>query len=341
MPRAARFQGVGQPLKVGETPKPKIGPGEVLVKVKAAGVCHTDLHMLDGAIPAMPNVTLGHEFAGEVEEVGAAVTRVKVGDGNVVQFFSPCGACRHCIEGRATQCEHLFERPSYGASRDGGFADYCAVEADRLVPIPKDVPFDFAATLGCAGLTAYHAVNTVGRVTRSDIVGIYGVGGVGIYAVQIAKINGAKVIAMDRRDEKLDMAKKFSADAAVSVARGDLSDQIKRVTEARNLDVVVDTVASDESVRNYTGSLANGARIVFVGLGGRPVPLDPSMLVMRELSVSGCLAGTKGELAELLELAKSGKLHSAAALRFGLDEVNKAVAALRSGDVAGRAYLVP
>ncbi len=341
MPRAARFQGVGQPLKVDETPKPSIGAGEVLLRVRAAGVCHTDLHMLDGVIPAMPNVTLGHEFAGEVEEVGAAVARVKVGDGNVVQFFSPCGACRHCLAGKVTQCERLFERPSYGGSRDGGFADYCAVEADHLVPIPKDLPFDFAATLGCAGLTAYHAVNTVGRVTRSDIVGIYGVGGVGSYAVQLAKINGAQVIAMDRRDEKLDMAKKFGADVAVNVAKGDLSDQIKQVTEARNLDAIVDTVANDESVRNYAGGLANGARIVFVGLGGRPVPLDPSMLVMRELSVSGSLAGTKEELAELLQLARSGKLYSAASLRFGLDEVNKAVAALRGGDVVGRATLVP
>ncbi len=123
---------MNQPLRIGETPRPEIGPGEVLLKVKAAGVCHTELHMLDGAIPTAPNVILGHEFAGEVEAVGSAVTRGKVGDRNVVQFFSPCGTCRRCLEGKATQCEHLFERPNYGGSRDGGFADYCAVEADRL-----------------------------------------------------------------------------------------------------------------------------------------------------------------------------------------------------------------
>lgn len=341
MPKAARFQGAGLPLKVEDFPKPRIGPGEVLLKVSAAGVCHTDLYMVDGAIPVMPNVVLGHEFAGVVEEVGPSVTGTHVGDRNVIQFFSPCGTCRHCLEGKETQCEHLFERPSYGGSRDGGFADYCAVEAEHLVAIPEGLPLDFAATLGCAGLTAYHAVNSVGRVADGSIVGVFGVGGVGIYAVQAAKLLGATVIAMDRRQAKLDMAKRFGADELLTVSHGQLDEQIKRATDGRGLDVVIDSVASDESVPRYAGGLANGAKIVLVGLVGKAIPVDPSMVVMKELSVSGSLAGTKRDLDELLELANQGKIRSAAAHRFGLDEINKAFGALRSGDVVGRAYVSP
>lgn len=339
MARAARFHKVGEPLKIEEVAKPKVGANDVLLKVKAAGMCHSDIHVIDGIIMATPPVTLGHEIAGEVEEVGANVSQFKKGDKTIVHFLSPCGNCKYCLEGRGIQCENLFTRPGYGFSADGGYADYCKVDADRLVPVPDGVSLDFAATLGCAGITAYHAVNNIGKVALADSVAIYGAGGVGMYAMQIAKISGANVIAIGRNQTKLKMAESLGADYVIDASKSKIKDEIKKATNGKGVDVVLDFVVSDESIKNASSSLANGGRIVLVGVSNKPLSINPQVFVLREFSLAGSLVGTKNELEELVDLARTKRLQSIVTRKFALDEINGAFESLRRGEIAGRGYV--
>jgi len=339
MAKAARFHKAGEPLKIEDLPKPKVGANDVLLKVKAAGMCHSDIHVIDGVIMTTPPVTLGHEIAGEVEEVGSSVSQFKKGDKTIVHFLSPCNNCKYCLQGRSMHCENLFTRPGYGFSVDGGYAEYCKVDADRLVPIPNDLALDFAATLGCAGITACHAVKSIGKVSPSENVAIYGVGGVGMYALQIAKLSGARVIAIGRNQEKLKMAEGLGADYIVDASRSKINEEIRKATNGNGVDVMIDFVVNDESVKNSSSSLANGGRMVLVGVSNKPLSINPQIFMLKEFSLAGSLVGTKKELADLVELARTKRLQSIVTRRFALDEINDALDALRRGEIAGRAYV--
>jgi 2-desacetyl-2-hydroxyethyl bacteriochlorophyllide A dehydrogenase len=337
---AARYFNPNEPLKLERIPKPQPGPNDVLIRVKAAGICHTDLHIMAGMMPTRPPpVTLGHEIAGQVEETGPNVTQFKKGNRTVVHFISPCGNCRYCLEGRGVQCENLFNRPFYGASHDGGYAEYCTVDADRLVPIPEDVAYDFAATLACAGLTAYHAVSKVGQVKLAENVGIYGTGGVGMYALQMAANSGANVIAISRNQKKLQMAETLGANYTINKNQASVPEEIKKATSGRGVDVMFDFVANDQSITESANSLANGGRLILVGVSDRPLPLDAQSLVFRGLSVSGSLVGTKNELVDLMGLAKTQEIQSVVTRGFKLQEVNEALELLRQGEIIGRSYV--
>jgi 2-desacetyl-2-hydroxyethyl bacteriochlorophyllide A dehydrogenase len=338
MVRAARFYKVGEPLKLEDVQRPEIGDSDILLNVKAAGMCHSDIHVIDGVIAAAPPVTLGHEIAGEVEEVGTDVKDFKRGEKALVHFLSPCGRCYYCLEGNGTICENLFIRPGYGFSADGGYAEYCKVDAERLVHLP-DIPLDFAATLGCAGITAYHAINSIGKVGLADTVAIYGVGGVGMYALQLAKLSGAKVIAIGRNEEKLKMAESLGADYAVNASTSKIRDEVRKITNGRGVDIMIDFVVSDESIKNSSSSLANGGKIVLVGVSNKPISLNPQIFVLKEFSLYGSLVGNKNELSELVDLAKNGRLKSIVTKKFALDDINNALESLRNGEILGRGYI--
>ncbi len=339
--KAARLHQFGQPLKIDDVPVPEPGPHDVLLKVRAAGICHTDIHLSNGLIPLKTPVTLGHEIAGEVEETGSDVNDFRKADRAVVHFWSPCGNCRYCLEGRGMLCENLFARPAYGSLTDGGYAQYCRVSADRLVRVPSEVPMEFAATLGCAGTTAYHAVKNTGQVRLAENVGVYGVGGVGLYTLQLAKNSGAKVFAVGRNPDKLGMAQKLGADLTINSSKENVSEEIRKATGGRGVDVMFDLVANDESVKNSTSSLANGGRLVLVGISTKPLPVDPMQFQLRELSVKGSFMGTKNELEAVVELARSRRIQSVATRRYALDEVNQGMEALGRGEIVGRAYVAP
>jgi propanol-preferring alcohol dehydrogenase len=339
--KAARLYQFGQPLKIENVPIPEIGKRDVLLRVRAAGMCHTDIHLSNGLVPLKMPITLGHEIAGEVEATGDEVQDFRKGDRAVVHFWSPCGDCRYCLEGRGMLCEKLFTRPAYGASADGGYAEYCRVSADRLVKVPSEVPIEFAATLGCAGTTAYHAVKNTGQVRLAENVGVYGIGGVGLYTLQLAKNSGAKVIAIGRNPEKLSMAEKLGADQVINSTNEKVGDAIRKATEGRGVDVMFDLVASNESVENATAGLANGGRLVLVGVSAKPLPVDPLQFQLRELSVKGSFMGTKNELETVIQLAKTREIESVATRKYGLDMVNEGLGALGRGEIVGRAYVSP
>lgn len=339
--RAARFHAVGKPLQIEDIEKPRLNSNDVLIRVKAAGMCYSDVHVLDGIIAADPPVTLGHEIAGIVEEVGSSVGDYRKGDRVLVHFLSPCGKCKRCLQGKGMQCFRLFQREGYGFSDDGGYAEYCKVDAERLVKLPDDLSIEFAATLGCAGITAYHAVKSIARVKMGETVVIYGAGGVGLYTLQVARLSGAYTIAVARSEARLRLAESLGADHVVSAKDGNVRKEVKRLTDGTGADVVLDFVISDESVKNAMSMLANGGRLVLVGVSNKPISIDPQITVLKEFSLLGSLVGTKDELEELVGLASSKRIRSIANKAFTLDEVNDALTMLRRGEIVGRGYIVP
>lgn len=200
---------------------------------------------------------------------------------------------------------------------------------------------EFAATLGCAGITAYHAVKNTGQVQLAENVGIYGVGGVGMYTLQMAKNSGARVVAIGRNSKKLNMAEKLGADQVVDASKENVSDEVRKATGGRGVDIMFDLVANDESVKNSTASLANGGRLVLVGLSAKPLAIDPMQFLTRELSVRGSFVGTKNELEAVVELARARRIQSVATRRYALEEVNQGMEALGRGEIVGRAYVSP
>ena len=208
---------------------------------------------------AKPALTLGHEFA-EVDELDAGVQgRCKRGDRVLVRYLPSCGECPNCLKGLGTRCLRRPQDSTYGMNADGGFAEYCRVGADRLVPLPEEFDWAFAAALGCAGLTAYHAVKYVANVREGENVGLYGIGGVGLYALQIAKLAGARALAIGRSEAKLNMARTLGADSVISAAGKSGPDIVNAIGDASvryGVDVMLDFVVNDDSVGISLGSMS-------------------------------------------------------------------------------------
>jgi 2-desacetyl-2-hydroxyethyl bacteriochlorophyllide A dehydrogenase len=343
MPDAARFYRVGEPIKIEDRPIPRISPDEVLLKIQAASVCHSDVHVISGVIPVNGPVVLGHETAGVIEQLGENADNIKENDRVIVHFVTPCGDCYSCLTGSSNICKEINSLPMYGFSADGGYAQYMKVNYKRIVKLPSEVPYEFGASLCCAGVTALHAVKSVGKINFGDIIAVYGTGGVGMYILQIAKLCGATTaIAIGRTEEKLQMAQqRFGADAAINVTKEKLTDGIKRITGGKGIDAVFDFVVNNESIENTTKILANAGKLVLVGIGGDPVVINPKRLTFKEASVVGSNVGSKAELRLLVELARTGKLKGVANIKHRLNEANEVLNALKEGKIVGRAYFDP
>jgi D-arabinose 1-dehydrogenase-like Zn-dependent alcohol dehydrogenase len=213
------------------------------VRVLAAGVCHTELQMLAGTLNlGVSPLTLGHEIAGEVAAVGEAVRAVRPGDRVVVYYYAPCGSCRWCRSGAEQLCPDA--GPQVGFTADGGFAPYVRVPAPSLVPLPASVPFDEAATIGCSVATALHAVRAAADLRLGETAVVYGVGAVGFALVQLARLAGARVLAIGRTPAKLALARELGAEATANAAETDPVDAVLRWTAGEGADVVFECVAA-------------------------------------------------------------------------------------------------
>jgi alcohol dehydrogenase, propanol-preferring len=342
MPKVARFYRVGELVKVEDNPLPRLDPDEILLKIRAASVCHSDVHVVSGTIPVNGPVVLGHEIAGDIDQLGEKAENMKKGDRAIVHFVTPCGDCNFCLTGNTNVCRNINSLPMYGFSTDGGYAQYMKVNYKRLVKLPSELPYEFGSTLCCAGVTALHAVKAAGKIKLGDIIAVYGTGGVGMYILQIAKLCGATTIAVGRNDDKLQMAQQsFGADAAVNLTKEKLTDVIKRITGGIGVNAVFDFVVNTESIENSTKILANTGRLILVGIGSEPVVVNPKRLTFKEASVVGSSVGSKEELQLLVDLASSGRLKGVANARHRLNEVNEVLTALKEGKVLGRAYFDP
>ena len=344
--KAARLHNYNEYLSVDEVEEPEIeGPLDVIVRIGAAGLCRTDIHIKDGdwrEIQEMEGVqlpyTLGHENAGWVHEVGPEVTNVEVGDAVVVHPLITCGLCRPCRAGNDMHCVMgVFP----GLVADGGFADFLKTHARSVIKLPEGVePADVAAHAD-AGLTAYHAVKKADNILYpgSKAVVIGAGGGLGHIAIQCLKaLTPAEVVAVDTLEPALEVASNAGADHTV-VADGTEVDAIMELTEGMGAEAVLDFVA-EKGVEKEAPKMVRGAGTYYViGYGGALDVLTHTM-IFREINIVGNLVGTYNELSELMTLAAQGKvtLHTST---YSLDAVNDAMVDLENGNLHGRGILIP
>jgi len=305
--KAAVFHGSGEPLTIEDLPTPLPGPGEALVRVAGCGMCHTDLHYLDHGVKTFkpPPLVLGHEAAGTVEGVGAAVEGTAEGDRVLIPSVLSCGRCSYCRQGRENLCEHLV---MLGNDIDGAYAEYVVVPAADLVPVPDTLALEKACVIADALSTPYHAVKHRGRVRTGDRVAVVGCGGVGLNVVQCSVLAGAHVIAIDLNRERLETARTLGAAETVSPNDVERVDRHVRALTDGGVDVAFEAIGNPETMRMAYSLLRRGGRLCVIGYSPGDVTLSAARLMYYELEVVGSLGCGAGEYPEILSLVEAGRL---------------------------------
>jgi propanol-preferring alcohol dehydrogenase len=337
--RAVVLEEFGAPFVTREVPTPAIAAHEALVRVRNVGVCGTDLKIRAnkmglGVIPLI----MGHEIAGEVVEVGREVPGFTVGDRVIVNFYVTCCRCQYCRAGRDTLCTTVRQ---HGFSMDGGFAEYLKTPGVNLCKVPAHVPLEQACILGDAVATSYHAITKRARVVPGTTVALIGVGGVGLHALQLARMAGGWIIAVDVNEARLELAKSLGADAVIDARRGPFHEAVRELTDGQGVDVVMEFVANQQTLPSSYQSVKRAGRLVFVGYTPQlPFSVMPHELVRNELEIVGSRANTKQELQETMDLVARGRITPIVDRLFPLAEVEAAFDALREGRSLGRNVLV-
>jgi propanol-preferring alcohol dehydrogenase len=378
---SARIKEYQKPLNIENVDKPQIQHGhQVLLKVASTGLCHSDLHLINGdwknTIPLQLPIIPGHEIAGWVEEIGELVPKDFLQKGDLVAVFGGwgCGICIYCKDGNEQLCPYP-EWP--GIMKNGGFAEYILIDSYRfLVKVEEKekeeeetlakendrskgqsqnkeeiqkrkekLSIESIAPLTDAGLTPYRAIKNIRNLLGpGKTIGIVGVGGLGYYAVQYAKILGqsADVIAFDRKDEKIDLAKEIGADFTInnSVDFSKVKDAVFEITKGKGINVMIDCVGAENTVNNSIRLLNKGGTLVVVGLFGDKMTFPLVSSVINEYKILGSLWGNYNELREVITLASKGLLKHKIK-RFALGDINNAINKLQNGEILGRAVIVP
>jgi propanol-preferring alcohol dehydrogenase len=337
--RALRYHGPKLPLRLEEVPAPTAGAGEVVVKVTAAGLCHTELHFLSGLLNlGVAPLTLGHEIVGRIEAVGEGVPRERVGERVILHYYVGCGACRHCLVGDENLCEAL--RAEYGFVSDGGFAERVRAPARNAVPLPAHLSDADAAPIGCGVTTAVHA-SAIARVGLGDTVAVIGAGAVGFGLVQVARLRGARVIAVGHAPEKLERARALGAEETVRAGTDDVPAKLRAFGGGKGVDVVFELVATRETMGWSLAALGKRGRLVFVGYSEDDLRVHPIQLVVGEQIVTASVGNTLAELRQAVELVGSGRVKTVVDRTLPLDRHEEAFDALRRGKLVGRAVFLP
>ncbi|AYC99725.1 alcohol dehydrogenase AdhP [Neorhizobium sp. NCHU2750] len=334
--KAAVVKQFGKPLTIECVPVPVPGPGEVLVKVSACGVCHTDLHAADGDWPVKPNPPFipGHEAAGIVVQVGPGVTDLKEGDAvGVAWLHDACGRCEYCQTGWETLCPR---QHNSGYSVDGGFAEYVIADAAFAAKLPAGVDFAAISPILCAGVTTYKGLKET-EARPGEWVAISGIGGLGHVAVQYAKAMGLHVLALDVGEEKLKLARSLGADAAINARDPDAVEQAIKATSGGAHGVLVTAVSPPAFSQAIALTRAKGT-VSLVGLppGNFPTPIFD--VVLKRITVRGSIVGTRRDLDEALAFAAEGKV-KAEINTAPLEDINDIFERLKNGTVEGRMVL--
>ena len=335
--RASVVTAFDRPMEITERPVPEAGPGEILVRIEASGLCHTDIHAARGEWPVKPAPPFvpGHEGVGLVEQVGPGVTEHAVGDRVALPWLGwACGTCLYCVTGWETLCE---SQRNTGYSIDGAHAEYAVASARYAVRVPDGVDPLEAAPLTCAGVTTYKAVKVAG-VRPGERVAIFGIGGLGHLAQQYAQIFGAETVAVDVTAEKLDLATSLGAAHTVDAAT---TDPVERITALGGVDVAIVLAASPRVIEQAHLSLRRGGRLVLVSLpADNAITLPVFETVLKGITVLGSIVGTRADLAEVFALHAAGRTRVVYETRK-LDDINDAVDDVLAGRVAARLVLQP
>lgn len=340
----------GEPMVDTQEPLRAPAPGEVLVRIRAAGVCHSDVMLYDGYVDSgtgrkidmsrgvnAPRV-LGHEIAGEVAELGEGVTGVAVGDRVVVYPWIGCGTCSYCTTDR----ENLCSAPrNLGLQLDGGFSQYVFVPDAKYVIPAGNLPLEQAAPYACSGLTAYAALKKLAPMHPDETVLILGAGGVGLSGVRFARhVLGISPIVADIDQAKWPLAVEAGAARTIDPSDPDAGKALMKATGG-GVHAVVDFVGTGESFAFGFNALRKGGKLVSVGLIGGSTPVTPAVVVFKAVTIVGSMVGTCGELRELLEIAQKGVLPPLPVQTLELDAVNDVITKLHEGRFPGRAVLTP
>jgi propanol-preferring alcohol dehydrogenase len=335
--RAAVVKDFTQPLEITQVPTPEPGPGEVLVRIEASGLCHTDIHAARGDWPVkpVPPFIPGHEGVGIIEAVGAGVTKRVVGQRVAVPWLGhACGTCDHCIAGWESLCE---QQGNTGYERDGGFAEYLVADAAFAQPVPDGIDPAEAAPLTCAGVTTYKAIKVSG-LRPTERAAIFGIGGLGHLALQYAHIFGADAIAVDVTVEKLRLAEELGATAVVNARE---TDPVSALQAMGGVDVAVVLAADPAVLEQAHASLRRGGRLVLVSLPRDNVMRLPIFqTVLKGISVIGSIVGTRQDLAEVFALHAAGRTRVVFEER-PLEAVNDAIEDVLAARVDARVVLRP
>lgn len=356
--RAAILFEAGQKLEICEVDVQDPQPGEVRIQLAAGGVCHTDLHVMMGDLAAPLPAILGHEGAGIVSDVGAGVTSVQPGDHVIPLWRLSCGECEYCTGGRPALCPVGTGIRGSGRLLDGtsrfsldgqeikhfagvsSFSNYTVIPEGAVLKIPKDLPLELAALMGCAVITGVGAVINAAQVKPGRTVAVFGAGGVGVNVIQGAVLAGAQtVIAVDQYDSRLAQAKEFGATHTVNASEGDTVEMIRDLTGGRGVDYAFEAVGIASVVRQAYDCLAKRGVAMVVGIppGGSEVTVSSAMLVYEERVLTGSLYGSaapKTDIPRMIDLYRSGNLNMDKLLthRYPIEEINEAYDALKSGE---------
>lgn len=344
--RAIQYRAVGRAPEVVEIPVPEPGPGQVLLKVTAAGLCHSDLAVMgwpEEQFPYPLPMTLGHEGVGTVAALGSGVTGVAEGDEVAVYGPWGCGRCRVCADGRENCCPHA---PALGIlppglGSPGALAEYMLVDSPRhLVPLNGLDPVQ-AAPLTDAGLTPYHAIRrSLPQLVPGSTAVVIGVGGLGHLAVQLLRaLTPARVVALDVSKEKLELARTVGAHETL-LSDGEAAARLRELTGGAGAEVVLDFVGVEATLAVAAASVATGGDVTVVGIGGGTLPVGFGGGLPFEVSACAPYWGTRAELADVVELARQG-LVSSHVETFSLEEAPEAYERLHAGEINGRAVVLP
>ncbi|MTV36250.1 alcohol dehydrogenase AdhP [Duganella radicis] len=335
MMKAAVVRAFGQPLRIEELPVPRPGAGQILVKIEACGVCHTDLHAADGDWPVKPNPPFipGHEGVGYVAAVGAGVKHVKSGDRvGIPWLYSACGHCPHCLGGWETLCE---SQQNTGYSVNGGFAEYALADAGYVGHLPPALGFVDVAPILCAGVTVYKGLKMT-DTKPGDWVAISGIGGLGHMAVQYARAMGLNVVAIDVDDGKLTLARRLGAALVINARAADPAAVIRK--EIGGAHGVLVTAVSPHAFSQALGMVRRGGTISLNGLPPGDFPLPIFDMVLNGITVRGSIVGTRLDLQESLAFAAEGKVRATVSTDR-LENVNQVFERMRRGAIEGRVVL--
>ena len=335
MMKAAVLHGYGQPLQIEQVPVPTVGPGQILVQVAACGVCHTDLHAIDGDWPVKATLPLipGHEGVGTVVATGAGVTHVHDGDRvGVPWLYSACGHCEYCYSGWETLCH---EQQNTGYSVQGSFAEYVLADPDYVGHIPDTLSFIDAAPILCAGLTVYKGLKET-EVKPGEWVVISGIGGLGHLAVQYAKAMGMHVVAVDVSPEKLRLAHAVGADILIDATQEDPAAVVQaKVGGAQG---VLVTAVSPVAFTQGVGMLRRRGTLALVGLPPGDFPVNIFDVTLNRKTIRGSIVGTRQDLSESLAFAAGGTV-SVHSRTERLEDINQVLTELKAGRIEGRVVL--
>jgi 6-hydroxycyclohex-1-ene-1-carbonyl-CoA dehydrogenase len=339
--KAVVFHGKDIGLKIEDVPVPKIADDQILVKVAACGVCHTDLHYIEHGVPTFkkPPIVLGHEASGIVEDAGKSVTNVKKGQRVLIPAVLTCGRCPACRQGRENICWNM---QMLGNHFDGAYAEYVAVPAKDVLDLPETIPLEEASIIADAISTPYHAVKNRAQVKPGDTVVVFGCGGVGINAVQMAAAAGGYVIAVDVNPRKLEWATEFGAAETINAKEVERVSKVVKKLTGGGADIALEVIGNPRTIEEAFECVRVGGRLCVVGYTHEAISIVAGKIMFKELEVVGSLGCRPVDYVPLIRMAAQGKidLKRQVTHRFALEEIGKAFEVMKEG-ASLRSIVVP